>query len=100
MKSLSCGIIVVVALFSASPAAACDTCRFSGLVCGTYGCSETYTCTNQTGPCSQCYEVCAESGDQGCSVSLPCQWAVKPLTEQLFAEKSEATSVFLSTAAL
>lgn len=79
MKKPACGVglALVLLLLSASPAAAfCYECRLSGWVCNGEGwCSPSYTCTQTSSLCGQCWESCNESLDTGCSVSRPCQWA-------------------------
>lgn len=82
MKKLACGVglALVLLLFSASPAPAfCYECRSSGYVCdGSGWCTFTYTCSQTTSLCGQCWESCTETLDTGCSVYRPCQWAFIP----------------------
>jgi hypothetical protein len=81
MKRLCCGVgfVLAISVLSASPAAACFTCRDSGLICGTYGCIETYTCDYTTDFCSSCYEDCWEDTEGGyCHLSTFCLFAALP----------------------
>lgn len=71
---LGIGLFLLNSIVSAWPAEACYECSYSGEVCFGGICNSVYNCRWTNSLCSQCWENCRDTTDQGCIVSYWCQW--------------------------